>query len=425
VLSLDEAVRILHRQGLDLLIAEAAVRNAEGAVTIAGAIPNPVVSGSGGYAVTYSHTHASRMNCLQNGAVCTPWMNSVGISDSAAIEESLSGKRSLRLKVARNALAAAKMSRADAERTLGFQVKSVYVQVAQAALGYHFARQVAASNETTLKKFQARYRKGAISEGDLQRIETQKLESDQALSTAVQTLREARLSLAFLLGVRGAVPDFEVDTRVLEFSVPAPLRQATEAGLLRTACAHRPDLLSLGFSKASAEAQLQLARRQRFPGITLGLSYGFGGYGGFSTNGPIGQQIVSLSLSTPIPVFYQLEGELRQARAQRDTAALQEARVTAQVVNDVSAALAGFTAARALVERMEGPRREGGGLLQSAKGAFDAVAYQYDKGAASLTDYLDALRTYIATKTEYFGDLASYWTAVYQLEAAIATELHG
>ena len=72
---------------------------------------------------------------------------------------------------------------------------------------------------------------------------------------------------------------------------------------------------------------------------------------------------------------------------------------------------------------MEGPRRAGGGLLESAKGAFDIVAAQYDKGAASLTDYLDALRTYIATKNEYFGDLASYWTAVYQLEAAVGKEL--
>ena len=72
---------------------------------------------------------------------------------------------------------------------------------------------------------------------------------------------------------------------------------------------------------------------------------------------------------------------------------------------------------------MEGPRREGGGLLGSAKGAFDVVAQQYEKGAASLTDYLDALRTYIATKLEYYGDLTNYWTAIFQLEAAVGKEL--
>ena len=68
-------------------------------------------------------------------------------------------------------------------------------------------------------------------------------------------------------------------------------------------------------------------------------------------------------------------------------------------------------------------RRDGGGLLQSAKLAFDVTALQYEKGAASLTDYLDALRTYIATRVEYFGDLTNYWTAVFQLEQAISVEV--
>jgi cobalt-zinc-cadmium efflux system outer membrane protein len=282
---------------------------------------------------------------------------------------------------------------------------------------------VAASNVTTLKKFQDRYRSGAINEGDLQRIETQKLESEQALDTAYYALREARVALAFLLGVRGDVPDYDVDTKVLDFSVPSSLRDATAIGLLRTAFDHRPDLISLGYMKAQAEAQIQLVRRQKFPDISLSANYAWGGFGGISTNGPVGPQVITFGLSAPLPVFYQLQGELRQAEAQYDTNSLQQAKTTAQVVNDVSSGLAALVAARRLVERMEGPRREGGGLLQSAKGAFEVTALQYEKGAANLTDYLDALRTYIATKIEYFSDLTSYWTAVYQLEQAVAVDL--
>jgi hypothetical protein len=92
-------------------------------------------------------------------------------------------------------------------------------------------------------------------------------------------------------------------------------------------------------------------------------------------------------------------------------------------VSDVGSAFAAYETSRKLVERMEGPRRDGGGLLMSARGAFEIVATQYEKGAASLTDYLDALRTYIATKNEYFAALAGYWSAVYQLEAAVARDL--
>src|SRR5579859_4539733 len=179
VLSFDDALRTFRRKGLDLLIAEAATRSAEGSVKSAGAIPNPTVSTSVGNAFTYSNSHYSQTNCLANGAACSPWIYNVGISDSTAIEDSLSGKRDLRLRVARNAMAAAKMARVDAERVIGLQLKSAYVQVAEAVMVYRFTKEVAASNATTLKKAQARYKAGAINEGDLQRIETQKLESDQ------------------------------------------------------------------------------------------------------------------------------------------------------------------------------------------------------------------------------------------------------
>ena len=160
----------------DTLIAEAAVKTSEGAVLIAGAVQNPVVNASVLNGFTWSWTRASQNDCNHDGAVCTPWGYNFGINDAAAIEDTLSGKRDLRLKVARNALAAAKMSRVDAARTIGFQVKSAYVQVAQSQLAYRFAKDVAVTQVTTLKKFQDRYRAGAVSEGDLERIEVTKLE---------------------------------------------------------------------------------------------------------------------------------------------------------------------------------------------------------------------------------------------------------
>jgi cobalt-zinc-cadmium efflux system outer membrane protein len=424
ILSLDEALRIFRARGLDLLIADAAVRNAEGVVQSAGAIANPVVSASVGNGVSYANTPASHANCLTVGAVCTPWIYNLGLTDSAALMDAISGKRGLRLTAARNALAAAKMSRVDAERNITFQVRFAYAQVAQAALGYKFAKDVAESNVTTLKRFQDRLSAGAINEGDLQRIEAQKLESDQALAQAVQTLRQARVQLAFLLGVRGAVPAFEVDVHVLDFSVPLALRDATEVGLLRIAAAHRPDLAALGYSITSSKAQVDLAKRQRFPDITFGVNYSWGGGGGWSTNGAIGPQVLTFGISAPLPTFYQQQGEIKQAEAAVDTNTLQHAKASAQVVNDVSTSFAAFGAAKELVERMEGPRRPGGGLLASAGGAFESVAAQFDRGLASVTDYLDAYRTYVATKVEYFGDLTSYWTAIYQLEQAVATNLH-
>jgi len=430
-LSMDEALHIFKTRGLELLIAEAAVKSAEGAVKVAGAVPNPVASGSLGYAFTYethdpSCSFTGPSTSATNYVSCSNQVWNVGVSDSAALEDSLSGKRDLRFKVARNALAAAKMARVDAERTLLFQVESAYLQVAQAVLGYKFAKDVADSNTVILDKFKIKFAQGAINDGDLARMETQKAESDQALDTAVQTLRQARVALAFLLGVRGEVPDFDVDTKALDYRVPEGLRGATEVGLLRLAFAHRPDLIEAGYNKYSAEAALELVNRQKFPDITLSLNYAQGGYGGSGTNSALQTPMVTFGLSAPLPVFYQLQGETTQAEAQVDTNTLQQAMTVKQIVSDVDTAYAGFLGALKLVTRMEHGEPEGKvrSILESAKVALDITRIQYEKGAASLSDFLLALQTYIATKVEYFGDLTTYWTAVYQLEEATGAEVH-
>jgi cobalt-zinc-cadmium efflux system outer membrane protein len=407
---MSDALQIFRSRGLDLLIAEAAVRNAEGQVKIAGAIPNPVGSATYGHTINYDPG-----NCEQ----CSENYWAVGLTDSAALEDSLSGKRDLRLKVARNALAAIKMSRVDAERTIAFQVKSAYVQVVQAVLAQKFAKEVADSNVKTLELFQTRFRSGAINEGDLARIQTQKLESDQALDAAGQALRQARVALAFLIGVRGQVPEFGVDTKVLDFAQPAPLVDSTEEGLVRTAFERRPDVVAAGYQKASAEAQIALTKRQRFPDVTLGINYSQIGTGATQNGGAVSPPTITFGISAPLPLFYQLQGELRQAEAQYDTNALQQAKTVAQVINDVATGFAGYETSRRLVQRMES-----GGLLQAAKTARDITRLQYEKGAASLTDFLDAQRTYIATNVEYFGDLSNYWTSVFQLEEAVGAELH-
>jgi outer membrane protein, heavy metal efflux system len=410
-LSLDQSVQILRSRSLDLLIAEASVRNAEGDVGVASFVPNPALNLGYGRTLNYP-TDGTCPGSSYTG--CSPDQWTVGISDQAAIEDSLSGKRDLRLRVANRALAAAKMSRNDALRTIEFQVKSAYAQVVQSQRGLSFAKDVQATNVKTLELFQTRMKSGAINEGDLARIETQKLEADQAVDSAIEALRQARVALAFLLGVRGPVPDFTVDDHSLDFTVPGQLATPDEDKLLRLAFDHRPDLIAQGYQRASAEAAIALARRLRFPDITVGAQYTQTGSSQYAIQPPT----LSFTLSAPIPIFYQQQGEIKKAEANYDTQALQQAKTTAQVVSDVGTATSGFVASRVLVERMEKQ------LRPAAERAFQITRLQYDKGAATLMDLLDAQRTYIATNVEYLQDLANYWTAVYQLEEAVGMELH-
>jgi cobalt-zinc-cadmium efflux system outer membrane protein len=415
VLTLDQALEIFHARSLDVLIAEASVMSAEGDVSIAGAVYNPNVSLGYGRVLNYN----TNLACASTtpGAPplpgCSANQYSAGISDSAAIMDVLSGKRSLRLQVARAALLSAKLSRIDAERTIGFQVKSAYIQVVEAQRSLGFTKEVAEANQKTLDLNKLRYPQ-VIDEGALARILTQKLEADQQVEIAEQALRQARLALAFLLGVRGKVPDFDVEGDKLTFKTPPRLENATEESLLRAAIENRPDLKSIAYQKSRAEASIALAKRQRFPDITASVDYTQTG----TASNAIQPPTISFGLSAPIPIFYQMQGEIRKAQADYNIQALTYAKTTAQVISDVSTGYASFVSSKRLVERMET-----GGLIDSAKKARDVVQVQFKAGSATLMDFLDAQRTYIATMVEYLGDLTNYWTAVYDLEQAVGVEL--
>jgi cobalt-zinc-cadmium efflux system outer membrane protein len=415
-LSLDESLKMLRARGLDVLIAETQVHSAEGDVGIAGAVPNPGLALTYGRVFTYDPSHCDAPAGVST--FCDVNQYTANVSDQAAISDTVSGKRNLRLRGANAALAAAKLSREDAVRTLEFQVKAGYLQVAQAARALDFARQALATSVRTFELFQARLRSGAINEGEMARVETHKLEAEQDVDRAAEGVRQARYALAFLLGVRGPVPAFSVDDHVLDFAVPAPLASPSVDGLLRTALERRPDLRAIGFQRQSAEAAIALAKRQRFPDITLGLGYTQTGTGGQGVNAPLQPPTATITLSAPLPVFYQMQGEVRKAEASYDAQALGHARAVAQVVSDVSQAVSALETSRGLVERMEK-----GGLLRSAKTARDITRTQYERGAGTLMDLLDAQRTYIATNVEYIDDLTSYWTAVSQLEQAVGMEL--
>ena len=412
-LDLATAVRLLRERGLDVLAAEAAVRGAEGDLAAARAVANPTLSGSYGRSTP-------RGGCLGPAgapARCEPFPDpalGAGLSDNAALFDALSGKHGLRGDVARAALAAARLSRDDALRNLEAQLKSQFTLLLLAEGTLDFAREVSEAQAKTFELSRARYDAGAISEADLARIETAKLEADQAVDQARAGLRNAQVALAFLLGVRSAVPEFRALPEELQSSaLPAALSGKTREELLERALRTRPDVLAARRQVDRADAAAALARRQRVPDVAVSVGYAQQG----TTNQAVSPPTWTVGLSLPLPLFNLHSGEIARAEADLAAQRLALARAEAAAVGDVETAWATFTQARALVARMEG------GLLERAKTARDLVTLQYRKGAASLLDLLDAQRTFIAVRLEYLQDLAAYWQAIFRLEQAVGMTL--
>jgi cobalt-zinc-cadmium efflux system outer membrane protein len=413
VLRLDEALRLLRERGFDLLVAEAAVEGAEGDVSAAGAVANPSASFSYGRSFTYGHCTDALGNPTSCGVLPDVLLGG-SLSDQGAVFDAITGKRGLRVKAARSALAAARASRDDALRTLTAQTKQAFVQAVVAKQALQVARDVARSSTRTAELTRTRYEAGAISEADVARIDVAKLEADQAVDTAEQNLRDAKLSLAFLLGVRGPAPSFEVEgPELLSAREPAALAGASAEALLARARERRPDLAAALRQRERAEASLALARRHRFPDVSISVNYAQQG----TTANAISPPTVTAGLSFPLPIFYQQQGEIRRAEADLRTQSLQAEKLEAQVASDVQTGFSDYTGASSLARRMETA------LLERARRARELVSIQYQKGAASLLDFLDAQRTFNATNAEYLQDLALFWGAVFKLEQAVGEEL--
>jgi cobalt-zinc-cadmium efflux system outer membrane protein len=417
VLHLDQALEIFRQRGLDLLIADAAVQSAAADVRAAGALPNPALS------LGYGRSVVKRLgDPLADPPTSDTWVwlndpvLSAGLSDQAALQSIIFGKRGLRRDVAEAALGAARLTRADAQRTLESQLKQQFLLTLVMRDTLKFTREVQKTSAQMLGLTQTRYNAGAISEADLARIQTAKLEADQAVDAAVQNYRQAQVGLAFLLGARSVVPDFEVEEpQLLHYALPPVLNNASKDGLLQSALENRPDLRAIRLQQQRAESSIALAKRTRIPDIALSFSY--------TQQGTIEGQAITpptftFGISAPLPILYQQQGEIQKAEADYRTQVLQLAKLQAQVVTDIESGYAAFVSAEQLVKRMET-----GGLLASARRARDLVSIQYQKGAASLLEFLDAQRTFIGTNVEYLQDLTLYWTAIFKLEQAVGVKL--
>ena len=403
-LTLEAAERIFLDHGLDLLVADAQARGAEGDLRAAGAHPNP----GGSVGALYSFP----LPPDQGGGAPAVWGWTASLSDNAAIEDQLSGKRSLRIEAAAQALAAAKLSAKDLRRTELTQLRQSFAQLLMAAENVTLAQDVQASYAKTYGLNQIRYQKGDISEADLAKISTAKLEADQTVSQANQGLASAKAALAFLLGVRDAVASFEA-AGSLEYHPLAELASKGPNDLVTLGLERRPDYLAAVAMAKQDEALLSQAKRQILPDIAVTATY----LTQYTPAYVVTPPSLELGLSGNLPVLYQQQGEIERAESNLLAARATEAKARAVVVSDVAQAWAGYVSAREMVERME---RD---LLKEAKLSRDLEQLMYTKGAASLLDFLDSERTYLATNLEYHQDLASYWSAVYALEEATATPL--
>ena len=309
-------------------------------------------------------------------------------------------KRQHRLAAAKDATAVTRSTVADNERTLTFQVATLFTNAQLAESTLDLAQQDLKSFQNSVDISKERYRAGDISEDDYLKIKLQLLQFQSDASQAQLQRLQALSDLRQLLG-RESVP--------LDYDVAGPFDyqplNAKVEDLEVKALATRPDLRAAQQGVTAANSQYELAKANGKRDVTGQINYTH--IADLST--------ISLFGQIQIPIFDRNQGEIARTKFVITQAQETEKAASDQVITDVEDAYDGLQSNNQIVQLYRS------GYLDDAQQDRDISEYAYKRGAASLLDFLDAERSYRATQLAYRQSLAAYLLALEQLREAVGT----
>ena len=136
-----------------------------------------------------------------------------------------------------------------------------------------------------------------------------------------------------------------------------------------------------------------------------------------SFNNPFDNNTIGASVTIPLRIFDKNQGEKeRTAIDIRRNQRLQEA-AAAQVFSDVDTAYA------TLNGNLELLRPYKTRYLEQAARVRDTIAFAYQRGGASLLDFLNAENDYRSIRLNYLNLVGAYMTAASQLNLAVGREV--
>ncbi|HWW83340.1 MAG TPA: TolC family protein [Vicinamibacterales bacterium] len=389
-ITLDQAIDMALRHNHALLAARTTIQENQALEITANLRPNPVLLGDAQFLPIFQWSN----------------FNSDYFENSAQFDAGVSylfergQKRQHRLQAARDQTAVVTAQVSDNERTLTFTVATQFNAVLLAQADLDFAERDLASFQQTVDIGQASFNAGSLSQGDLLKIKLQLLQFQMDVSAARLARVQALASLRQLLGYESIPDNYAVDGTL----VYQPLGLA-QADLQAMALRQRPDLRAAQLGVTAAQSQFSLAQANGKRDLTAQFS---ASHVAASTTG-------SLFANMEIPLFDRNQGEIARTRIAITQSQELSSEQSSIVLTDVTNAYEALRASDEVVKLYQS------GYLKNAEDSRDISHYAYQRGSASLLDFLDAERTYRGTQLAYLQALATYMGALEQLREAVGT----
>jgi cobalt-zinc-cadmium efflux system outer membrane protein len=392
-ITIDQAIRLALQHNHNLLAVRTTVNQSEAQEITANVRPNPIFFADWEYLPLFSQVPqgVSTSDYLQSSTE-----GDIGISYLFERGQ----KRQHRVQAAKDATEVVRSQVGDNERTLGFQVGSLFINVQVAEATIDFAGEDLASFQKTVEIAQSQFEFGGMSENDNLKIKLQLLQFQQTLQQAQLARIQALDDLRQAVGYESVPANYDV-AGLFEYR-PFPLSLDS---LYVKAMENRPDLRASIQGITAANSQHALARANSKQDVTLSVNYSH-------VNGISGS---TFYVAVPIPIFDRNQGNIAATRYAITQAEEQKRAVEGQAMTDVRDAYEALQSNDRVVQFYRS------GNLETSKKSRDISEYAYQRGANSLLDFLDAERSYRATQVGYVQGLAAYLTSIEQVRQAVGT----
>ena len=280
---------------------------------------------------------------------------------------------------------------ADNERTLTSNVAQQFIGALLAKANLELAQADLDSFQQTVQISQDQYQAGALSEGDLLKIKLQLLQFQMDFNSAQLAQVQALADLRELIGFDSVPENYDVDGD-LTYQAVKPNLDDLKMMALRT----RPDYRAAQLGLTAAQSQYQLARADGKVDPTVTFNY----------DHLAGLNLGSLFMNIQLPIFNRNQGEIARTNFAITQARETQSATSEGVLTDVIAAYENLRTGDKIVTLYTS------GYLKEAEDSRDISQYAYQRGGASLLDYLDAERSYRSTELAYRQALATYVLAL-------------
>jgi cobalt-zinc-cadmium efflux system outer membrane protein len=391
-ITLDQAIQLAVQHNHSLQAARTTIQQNQAAEITANLRPNPTFFTDWEYLPLFSRPQGQTISDYIQGST----EGDLGLS--YLIERG--HKRQRRLEAARATTAVTRATVADNERSIAFQVGSLFVNAQLAQSTFDLAQQDLKSFQQTVEIGAVQFKDGTMSENDYLKIRLQLVQFETDVQQAMLNKAQALSDLRQQLGYESVPAEYDV---VGEFEY-RPLVVTLEE-LQAKALQNRPDLRAavLGVTAANSQYALAKANGKQDPTISTNYSH---------VNGING---LTWSFSVPLAIFDRNQGNIAQTRIAIRQAEEQQKAASSQVLTDVKDAY------EALQESARIAQLYRGSYLEVAQKSRDISEYAYRRGALALIDFLDAERSYRATQLAYRQAVAAYLTSLEQLRQAVGT----